>query len=106
MLPMERGVHAEIDSLTRVAGAASDALAPAARAEQALAELYAIVPYVHARLTREVEHARVVARAHRQPLSEARGELDGCAVGGERECRGSRIEQRGQRAREALLLAA
>ena len=39
-------------AVTRVARAASDALAPAARAEQVLAELRGLVPYVCAQLTR------------------------------------------------------
>jgi DNA-binding CsgD family transcriptional regulator len=72
MLPMESGVLAEIDALTRVAGAASDALAPAARAEQVLAELHAIVPYVCAQLTRwdpfEQEHSTLASQGYGEPL--------------------------------------
>ena len=41
----------DVTALTRVARAASDALAPAARAEQVLTELHGLVPFVCAQLT-------------------------------------------------------
>jgi DNA-binding CsgD family transcriptional regulator len=52
MLPMDSGALAEVDALSRVARAASDALPPAARAGQVLEALQGIVPSVCAQLTR------------------------------------------------------
>jgi DNA-binding CsgD family transcriptional regulator len=72
---MGRGVAVEdVNALMRVARAASDPLAPAARAEQVLAELQGLVPYVCAQLTRwdphEQAHATLASRGYADPLLE------------------------------------
>lgn len=72
---MGRGVAVEdVTALMRVARAASDPLAPAARAEQVLAELQGLVPYVCAQLTRwdphEQSHATLASHGYADPLLE------------------------------------
>jgi DNA-binding CsgD family transcriptional regulator len=72
MLSMDRAGLAEVDVVSRVARAATDALAPAARAEQVLAELHALVPYVCAQLTRwdpfEQRHSTLASQGYEEPL--------------------------------------
>jgi DNA-binding CsgD family transcriptional regulator len=62
----------EVAALTRVARAASDVLAPAARAEQVLAELRGLVPFVCAQLTRwdpvAQRHATLASHGYEDPL--------------------------------------
>ena len=64
----------EVAALTRVARAASDALAPAARAEQVLVELQALVPFVCAQFTRwdpvEHRHTTLASHGYADPLLE------------------------------------
>ena len=65
----------DVNALMRVARAASDPLAPAARAEQVLAELQGLVPFVCAQLTRwdphEQSHATLSrATGYADPLLE------------------------------------
>ena len=64
----------EVTALTRVARAASDALAPAARAEQVLAELHGLVPFVCAQLTCwdpvEGRHSTLASHGYADPLLE------------------------------------
>jgi DNA-binding CsgD family transcriptional regulator len=70
---MRRGVAVEdVTALMRVARAASDPLAPAARAEQVLAELQGLVPFVCAQLTRwdplERRHSTLASHGYGEPL--------------------------------------
>ena len=71
---MQTGIAGEVAALTRVARAASDALAPAARAEQVLAELQALVPFVCAQLTCwdpvEQRHTTLASHGYADPLLE------------------------------------
>jgi DNA-binding CsgD family transcriptional regulator len=72
---MDRGVAVEdVAALTCIARAASDALAPAARAEQVLAELRGLVPFVCAQLTCwdpiEQRHATLASHGYADPLLE------------------------------------
>ena len=64
----------EVTALTRVARAASDALTPAARAEQVLAELHGLVPFVCAQLTCwdpvEGRHSTLASHGYADPLLE------------------------------------
>jgi DNA-binding CsgD family transcriptional regulator len=74
-LPMDRGVAVEeVAALTRVARAASDALAPVARAEQVLAELRGLVPFVCAQLTCwdpiERRHVTLASHGYADPVLE------------------------------------
>ncbi len=62
----------DVTALMRVARAASDPLAPAARAEQVLAELQGLVPFVCAQLTRwdplERRHTTLASSGYAEPL--------------------------------------
>ena len=73
-VPMETVRAEEFTALTRVARAASDALAPAARAEQVLAELQGLVPFVCAQLTCwdpvEERHSTLASHGYAEPLLE------------------------------------
>ena len=69
---MATGTADEVAALTRVARAASDALAPAARAEQVLAELQGLVPFVCAQFTCwdpvEQRHTTLASQGYADPL--------------------------------------
>jgi DNA-binding CsgD family transcriptional regulator len=71
---MEMVSAEEVTALTRVARAASDVLAPAARAEQVLTELQGLVPFVCAQLTRwdpvEGRHSTLASQGYAEPLLE------------------------------------
>ena len=71
---METVSAEEFTAITRVARAASDVLAPAARAEQVLTELQGLVPFVCAQLTRwdpvEGRHSTLASQSYAEPLLE------------------------------------
>ena len=71
---METVTAGEVAALTRVARAASDALAPAARAEQVLTELRGLVPFVCAQFTCwdpvEQRHTTLASHGYEEPLLE------------------------------------
>jgi DNA-binding CsgD family transcriptional regulator len=91
----------EVAALTRVARAASDALAPSARAEQVLAELQSLVPFVCAQFTCwdpvEHSHSTLASHGYADPLLE---HLSGEKFEGELTSLGMHASRRAMRMRD------